>query len=710
MGAGGGTGAGDSINEEVVGAMFGGLAVTGRGRGGIFPTYARARGPRNTPLVWYSMGPKCANDDYLTEAEEKIMAIAVRLDSALHQREKHPEQVDNLWFTTLDENTDEYQYWQRQINKIFDASVPSTRIHPIVPVVAEEWQAAVAESRSVNLDAMSLIEAREQCQEVARDHPTWPGKLSMDSAGRRILVASPPPNPLTTEPAADEEDNDDDNPDAPDGSATIRLRRSSRSLKGKAPARTDAEPVDSANVLGTSGDGGGVVPMDEDSDGDREETPRKPRIHKRQSITSPTIEASAPPKQRQRTNTIGESAAGIIEPLKISADRRTQAEGGVKRRKRQSNVGTMVDDLAGNQLITDPGKKPRKSCANCATQKTHCSPLARWAQKIQDDETSNPKPIRRRSAVAAIIGDVTPTLGSVRKTQQEQDARLTNMETTINNIDIMLRALCRVNGVNPNSLKLQIPPVPRFESPIRSASSASSAISAASTLSSSLNAQRMSLDDISAPAPSAISSVGQQGPIHSGLPVGKLTETVQPIAGPSSAIEQDLDDYGSLKSHHYQARGAHTSLSEPEDSMSSSAESFDGDDMYPVDYNDETVSDSTDSDGHPQLRVGRFCNTDVETATSEDPDVDRYSQSLIDVMNDSSLKTQRLSVAVENVAIMIRALCDARGIRYPTTGSRTSHPSDNSTLPNDMDILEVQDDVGCNNIVELGGYVGSSEG
>ncbi|KAH9041914.1 hypothetical protein EDB83DRAFT_2318197 [Lactarius deliciosus] len=298
------------------------------------------------------MGPKRANDDYLTEAEEKIMAIAVRLDSALHQREKHPEQVDDLWFTTCIGSE------LRQINKIFDASAPSTHIHPIIPVVAEEWQAAVAESRSVNLDAMSLIEAREQCREVARDHPTWPGKLSMvnlptllrTQPGDAYWWLPPPPNPLTAEPTADEEDDDNNNPDTPDGLAMIRLRRSSRSLKGKAPTHTDAEPIDSANVLGTSGDGGGVVPMDEDSDGDGEETPRKPRIHKRQSITSPMIEASAPPKQRQCTNTIDESAAGIIEPLKISADRRTQAEGGVKRRKCQSNVGTMVDDLAGNQV------------------------------------------------------------------------------------------------------------------------------------------------------------------------------------------------------------------------------------------------------------------------------------------------------------------------------------------------------------------------
>ncbi|KAH9018631.1 hypothetical protein EDB85DRAFT_1897066 [Lactarius pseudohatsudake] len=164
-----------------------------------------------------------------------------------------------------------------------------------------------------------------------------------------------------------------------------------------------------------------------------------------------------------------------------------------------------------------------------------------------------------------------------------------------------------------------------------------------------------------------------------------------------------------LESHLRQVRNAHTSLSEPEDSMSSSAESFDEDDMHPVDYNDETVSDSTDSDGDPQLCVGRFCNTVVKTTASEDPDSDGDSRSLIDVMNDSSLRTHRLSVAVENVAIMIRALCDARGIGFPITGSRTSHSSDNATLSYEMDILEGQGDVGHNNIVELGGYVGSSE-
>ncbi|KAH9020996.1 hypothetical protein EDB84DRAFT_1439667 [Lactarius hengduanensis] len=146
-----------------------------------------------------------------------------------------------------------------------------------------------------------------------------------------------------------------------------------------------------------------------------------------------------------------------------------------------------------------------------------------------------------------------------------------------------------------------------------------------------------------------------------------------------------------LESHLRQVRNAHTSLSEPEDSMSSSAESFDEDDMHPVDYNDET------------------CNTVVKTTASEDPDSDGDSRSLIDVMNDSSLRTHRLSVAVENVAIMIRALCDARGIGFPITGSRTSHSSDNATLSYEMDILEGQGDVGHNNIVELGGYVGSSE-
>jgi hypothetical protein len=44
----------------------------------------------------------------------------------------------------------------------------------------------------------------------------------------------------------------------------------------------------------------------------------------------------------------------------------------------------------------------------------------------------------------------------------------------------------------------------------------------------------------------------------------------------------------------------HTTLSEPEESLSSGVESFDEDDMYPGDYHDETASDSPDSDGESQ--------------------------------------------------------------------------------------------------------------
>jgi hypothetical protein len=44
-------------------------------------------------------------------------------------------------------------------------------------------------------------------------------------------------------------------------------------------------------------------------------------------------------------------------------------------------------------------------------------------------------------------------------------------------------------------------------------------------------------------------------------------------------------------SHKY-FRSTHISLSEPEDSMSSGIESFDEDDMYPMDYDDEAVIDS----------------------------------------------------------------------------------------------------------------------
>jgi hypothetical protein len=48
----------------------------------------------------------------------------------------------------------------------------------------------------------------------------------------------------------------------------------------------------------------------------------------------------------------------------------------------------------------------------------------------------------------------------------------------------------------------------------------------------------------------------------------------------------------------------YTTLSEPEDSMSSGVESFDEDDMYPVDYDDEAVSDSPDSDEESQSPSG----------------------------------------------------------------------------------------------------------
>lgn len=56
------------------------------------------------------------------------------------------------------------------------------------------------------------------------------------------------------------------------------------------------------------------------------------------------------------------------------------------------------------------------------------------------------------------------------------------------------------------------------------------------------------------------------------------------------------------------------SLSEPEDSMSSGIESFDEDDMYPVDYDDEAVSDeavsdSSDADGELQFPTKAMVRT-----------------------------------------------------------------------------------------------------
>jgi hypothetical protein len=44
-----------------------------------------------------------------------------------------------------------------------------------------------------------------------------------------------------------------------------------------------------------------------------------------------------------------------------------------------------------------------------------------------------------------------------------------------------------------------------------------------------------------------------------------------------------------------QVHSTQASLSEPDDSMSSDVESFDEEDMYPANYNDESVSDRPDS-------------------------------------------------------------------------------------------------------------------
>lgn len=47
----------------------------------------------------------------------------------------------------------------------------------------------------------------------------------------------------------------------------------------------------------------------------------------------------------------------------------------------------------------------------------------------------------------------------------------------------------------------------------------------------------------------------------------------------------------------------HTTLSEPEDNMSSDVESFDDVEMYPAHYDDESVRDSPECDGGPG-RIG----------------------------------------------------------------------------------------------------------
>lgn len=59
----------------------------------------------------------------------------------------------------------------------------------------------------------------------------------------------------------------------------------------------------------------------------------------------------------------------------------------------------------------------------------------------------------------------------------------------------------------------------------------------------------------------------------------------------------------------------YTTLSEPEDSMSSDVDSFDEEDMYPVDYDDESVGDSLDQGLDSDKESQSYSGTMVRSTT-----------------------------------------------------------------------------------------------
>jgi hypothetical protein len=102
-----------------------------------------------------------ANNNPLTDAEEDLMMIAVRLDAALWYHHDHPGEVDNKEFVHCINSelvcalfhsllhllmcTSQFQ---AEVNRIYHANpLPDPRYHPIITVIGSEWELASKEKR-----------------------------------------------------------------------------------------------------------------------------------------------------------------------------------------------------------------------------------------------------------------------------------------------------------------------------------------------------------------------------------------------------------------------------------------------------------------------------------------------------------------------------------------------------------------------------------
>lgn len=132
--------------------------------------------------------------DQLTEDEKELLAIAVRLHSALLYREEHPGVVNMEYYCKcLNEELVRHpsvnispqaltRPLQKDVNRIFDPyplDDDGPRLHPVVTYVAEKWDTAETAGIPFDLASLNLEEVLELCRQGEAENPFWSSQLHL---------------------------------------------------------------------------------------------------------------------------------------------------------------------------------------------------------------------------------------------------------------------------------------------------------------------------------------------------------------------------------------------------------------------------------------------------------------------------------------------------------------------------------------------------
>ncbi|KAN0125446.1 hypothetical protein V8E53_015472 [Lactarius tabidus] len=476
----------------------------------------------------------------LSQDEEELFDIAVRLDSALREFEARDSDVDTQFYVNciIEELTD--------AEALCESGSP--HMHPIIEYIGGEVAEAGRANEGLDLFSLTLRTAEEWCSEAAQHCPTETGVIHIPDL-RPFVVRIPATHrwwlpPIPHSRTEDTEMAPPTRPHVPVPASGSGPTSASTSASASTSTRTSSRaraPVVYADV------------HDDDDDidmGERgEETPRRQtRSSSKHAVTSPTAEAPDP----QRPRVVDPDACG---------------------------------QCAARYQLCEPFEQrvTALACNFCTIQKIRCYPKAKWAQeeeeaqetqKIEDQKKPNKGKGKKQNVVVESVDNLSSAIDSLKskvselrsdfntklaeasqeivKLQSEFGTRIGEASQEIVELrkyslqqDQMLRGLCLQAGVSvsslnlripPPSTRLQIPPAPTHDEQAASTPSASSVISNVSSTSSHLHLGSLMIDS---PTPGT-ASLPLAGPSGSGSGVQRAQirakdEIVRTTSGQSVA-------------------------------------------------------------------------------------------------------------------------------------------------------------------------------